>query len=67
MFTKNYLFEIYFVISIFFNRIKKYFLISILNIFALAKTQFIINILQLEFIQKRLIQLSILYLIIAII
>ncbi len=67
MFIKNYLFKIYFVVSIFFNKIKKYFLIFILSIFALTKAQFIINILQLKFTQKRLIKLLILYLIIVII
>ncbi len=67
MFTKNYLSKIYFVASIFFNKIRKHFLIFILNIFVLTKTQFIINILQLEFTQKRLVKLLTLYLIIAII
>ncbi len=67
MFTKNYLFKIYFVVSISLNKIKKYFLIFILNIFALTKAQFIINILQLKFTQKRFVKLLTLYLIIAII
>jgi len=53
--------------SISLNKIKRYFLIFILNIFDLTKTQFIINILQLKFTQKRLNKLLILYLIIAII
>jgi len=67
MFTKNYLLKIYFVASIFLNKTKKHFLIFILDIFALTKTQFIINILQSKFTQKRLVRLLTLYLTIVII
>ncbi len=51
----------------FLNKIQKYFLIFILSIFILTKTQFIVNILQSKFTQKRLNKLLTLYLIIAII
>jgi len=43
------------------NKIEKLFLIFILNIFILIKAQFIINILQLKFTQKRLNKLLTLY------
>ena len=48
------------------NKIKKYFLIFILSIFALTKAQFIINISQLKSTQKKLIKLLTLYLIIVV-
>jgi hypothetical protein len=61
MFTKNYLSKIYFVASMFLNRIEKHFLIFMLSISILTKTQFIINMSQLKFTQKRFNKLLTLY------
>jgi hypothetical protein len=61
------MFEIYLVALISFNKIEKHFLIFILDIFVLAKAQFTIDILQLEFTQKRFNKLLKLNLIIVIV